>query len=166
MKESKNWWPHFIILLVLFAIALGVWTVKVAIDNPVELDNSYMMKYQELDSKIYQLERMKKEFYENYELKLLTKKLDFPHASFILELTDKEGNPVPDAKITLLFTRPFTTKEDVNLTASYQDGKYIGEVTLPARGRWDVIVKIQKDNLELFEKYRLSTQRELERIKL
>ena len=165
MKEKRNWWPHFILLLVLLAIALGAWTIKVALDNPVELDNSYMMKYQELDSKIYQLERMKREFYNRYTLHLLTKKLEYPNTTIALDIRDKEGKSVSNLKVTFLLTRPFTTKEDINLSANYEDGVYVIKTALPSKGRWDLIVKVETGDLELFEKYRLSTQRELERIK-
>ncbi len=76
--SERNYWPHFIIGLVFFAIALGVWTVKNAIDNPVELDNTYMMPYQKVDEEIYDLQKMKKEFQKRYDLQVLTKKLEYP----------------------------------------------------------------------------------------
>ncbi|MRI58346.1 MAG: hypothetical protein C6H99_02450 [Epsilonproteobacteria bacterium] len=162
---KKNYWPHFIIALVAFAIALGVWTVKVAMDNPVELDNSYMMKYQQLDEAIYDLDRMKREFYRKYRLKFLTKQLSFPDAKVVFVITDKDGKPVKEAKVTVLFTRPFTTKQDIKVEARFHDGHYIATATLPAQGRWDVILRIELDGLQLYEKYRLSTQRVLKRIK-
>ncbi len=162
---KKNYWPHFIIGLVLFAIALGVWTVKVAIDNPVELDNSYMMKYQKVDEEIYDLQKMKRAFYSKYNLRFLTKKLDFPEAKVEFEIVDKEGRAVSNAKVLVLFTRPFTTKQDIKVEATFQGDRYIASTKLPAEGRWDVILRIELDGLQVFEKYRLSTLRILKRIK-
>ena len=158
---QKNYWPHFIIALVIFAIALGVWTVKTAIDNPVELDNSYMMKYQDVDKEIYDILKMQKEFEKNYRFVPLTKKLSYPDATFAFKVLDKEGNEVKNLKATVLFTRPETTKYDIKVQAEYVDGRYIARTKLPLEGRWNVIVKLNLDKLTVYEKFKMSTIREM-----
>ncbi|BCD68740.1 FixH family protein [Nitratiruptor sp. YY09-18] len=158
---SKNYWPHFIIGLVLFAIAMGVWTVKTAIDNPVELDNSYMMKYQDVDKDIYDILKMQKEFNKNYKFIPLTKKLGFPDAAFAFKIVDKNGNVLKDAQAIVLFTRPETTKYDIKTKAVFQDGEYIAKAKLPLKGRWNIIVKLNVDKLTVFEKYKMSTLRDM-----
>ncbi len=160
MKE-KNYWPHFIIALVTFAIIMGVWTIKNAIDNPVQLDNSFMMPYQEVDEKIYDLQKMQKEFAKKYNLQILSRKLTYPDAVFRFKITDKKGSPVNDAKVIVLFTRPDTTKHDIKKVATFHDGVYEVHAKLPLKGRWDVILKIQKDKLTVFDKYKMSTLREM-----
>ncbi len=162
---SKNYWPHFIIGLVFFAIALGVWTVKTAIDNPVELDDTYMMKYQDVDQKIYDIMKMKKEFTKKYTLIPLTKKLDYPEATFTFKIVRKDGKPLQNAKALVLFTRPDTSKYDIKKYAMYNDGVYSVQVRLPLPGRWNVLLKIDENNLTLYEKYRLSTLREIKKLK-
>ena len=157
---NKNYWPHFIIALVLFAIALGVWTVKVAIDNPVELDDTYMMKYQQVDEKIYDIMKMKQEFDKEYKIVPLTNKLDFPDAMFVFTIiSKKDGKPVKGMNVIVLFTRPDTSKYDIKVKAIYKDGKYIAHAKLPLEGRWNVLLKIDKDKLTVYEKYKLSTLR-------
>lgn len=158
---KKNYWPHFIIGLVFFAIALGVWTVKTAIDNPVELDNTYMMKYQDVDKDIYKITKMEKEFLKKYTLKPITKKLDFPNATFAFKLVDKEGNPVKDAKVFVLFTRPDTSKYDIKKEATYQNGVYVVQAKLPLKGRWNILLKVDKDKLTYYAKYKYSTLRQI-----
>ena len=61
-KDEKNYWPHFILLLVFFAIGMGIWTIKSAIDNPVELDNAYMLNYHKVDSNINTILQDQKNF--------------------------------------------------------------------------------------------------------
>ncbi|SMC08450.1 FixH family protein [Nitratiruptor tergarcus] len=162
---NKNYWPHFIIGLVLFAIGLGVWTVKTAIDNPVELDDTYMMKYQQVDKNIYNIMKMKKEFSKKYKVVLLTTKLDYPNATFQFKILTKDGKPVSDAKAMVLFTRPDTSKYDIKKNAEVKNGMYTVRVKLPLAGRWNVLLKIEEGKLTVYEKYKLSTLREMKKLK-
>ena len=159
---NKNYWPHFIIALVVFTVALGVWTVKTAIDNPVEIDDSYMMSYQELDKNIYKIQQMKRKFQQRYQVRLLTKKLDFPDAHIEFEILTKDGKPVKDAKVEVLLTRPETKKRDIKTQARYVDGRYVVEAKLPLEGRWNLLLKITIEDLVDYEKYKLSTRRVIE----
>ncbi|BAF70717.1 FixH family protein [Nitratiruptor sp. SB155-2] len=163
---NKNYWPHFIIALVVFAITLGVWTVKTAIDNPVELDESFMMKYQDVDKNYYKIEAMKKAFHKKYDVVLVTQKLSYPNAIFEFKILDKSGSPVSDAKVTVLFTRPETSKFDKKTSAIYRNGEYITEVQLPLEGRWNIELKIEKDGLVNYELFKLSTRRIIQQKKL
>ncbi len=156
---KKNYWPHFIIGLVIFAISLGVWTVKTAIDNPVEIDDSYMMSYQELDKNIYKIEKMKKEFDKKYDVKFLTSKLNYPKSEIMFVILDKNGHPVTNADVDVLITRPETNKLDIQKKAQFKDNKYIVDVTLPKEGRWNVLLKIKVGDIVAYEKYKLSTRR-------
>ncbi len=40
MKE-KNYWPHAILGIILAVIVAGAWTVKIALDNPVQEEIYY-----------------------------------------------------------------------------------------------------------------------------
>ena len=159
---SKNYWPHFIIALVVFAIGLGVWTVKTAIDNPVELDDTYMMAYQDVDRNIYKIQKMKREFKEKYQVRLLTQKLHFPDAHIEFEVLTKDGRPVSNAKVEVLLTRPDTKKYDLKTFAKYIDGRYVVDAKLPVEGRWNLLLKIKIKDLVDYEKYKLSTRRVLQ----
>ncbi|BCD60910.1 MULTISPECIES: FixH family protein [unclassified Nitratiruptor] len=163
---NKNYWPHFIIALVVFAITLGVWTVKTAIDNPVELDESFMMKYQDVDKNYYKIEKMKREFHKKYDVMPVTQKLSYPNTTFEFKIVDKTGNPVKDAKVTVLFTRPDTSKYDKKVFAQYKDGVYIARASLPLEGRWNIELKIELQGLVDYELYKLSTRRVIEQKKL
>lgn len=155
---EKNYWPHFIVALVLFAVGLGVWTIKAAIDNPVELDNSYMLNYHTVDSDINDILKKQQNFDNNYKLDLLTQKLNSGENLIEIVLKDKNDNIIDNAKVEILVTRPDTTKFDKKLTASFKNGKYIAKVNLEKEGRWNIVIKteIDKDSIG-FKTYKLST---------
>jgi hypothetical protein len=160
---NKNYWPHFIIALVAFAVVLGVWTVRVAMDNPVQLDNSFMMKYQDVDNNYYQIERAARNFDKNYLFTFQNKKLKTGENLLVFEVKRKDGEPVSTAEVELLITRPDTTKYDRRLKAHYKEGKYVATVNLPLEGRWDVNVKVTiDDNTYRFFKFKRSTRRIIE----
>ena len=151
MKE-RNYWPHFILALVVFAVVLGVWTVKVALDNPVELDNSYMAHYRDLDENFYKIEQARRAFDKSYRVELLNKKLE-RNTTIRVRVTDLNGTPVPNATVELLITRPDTSKHDIKTTARYNDGLYEANVSLPLEGRWNIITRTAIDE----ERYRYDT---------
>ncbi len=161
--SEKNYWPHFIIALVVFAIGLGVWTVRVAVDNPVQLDNSFMMKYQDVDNNYYQIEQAARKFDQKYSLAFENRKLKVGKNDLIFVVTTKDGKPVTNAKVEVLVARPDTTKYDKHIIAHFKNGRYVATVDLPLEGRWDVNVKVTIDKETYkFSKFKRSTRRIIE----
>ena len=39
VKVERNFWPHTIVTMILLAIVACAWTIKIALDNPVQMDN-------------------------------------------------------------------------------------------------------------------------------
>lgn len=156
-QKEKNYWPHFVGGLILFGIGLGVWTIVMTIDNPVEMDNSYMMNYHQLDRDINKIIESGKKFDKKYDFALLTKDLKTGENTLLLEVKDKEGNIVKDAKVDILVTRPETTKFDKKIKAIFENGKYIAKVKLNKEGRWNLIIRVTIDGLEKFKTYKLHT---------
>lgn len=160
MKEkSSNYWPHFIIALVIFAIILGIWTVKTAIDNPVELDNSYMMSYQKVNKDIYKIAQDKKKFEKSYEVFIAPEKLQKGSNIIEIKILDKETKkPIKGAKVTVLATRPDTTKHDIKKEAHFENGVYKVVMDLPLEGRWNIMVRIELNGLTYYKTVKLSTR--------
>lgn len=119
-KSEKNYWPHFIVGLVIFAAILGVWTIKAAIDNPVELDNSYMLNYHAVNEDINEILKKQQIFDRKYEIVLLSPKISYGENEIVLLLKDKEGNVVKDGEIKILLTRPDTTRFDKKFEPKYE----------------------------------------------
>ena len=156
-KNEKNYWPHFIVGLVIFTIGLGTWTVVTAINNPVEMDNSYMRNYHQVDADLNKILESGAKFDKKYQLSLENSELKEGENELKIALKDKEGNVINNAKIEILVTRPETTKLDKNLKAEFDGSGYRAKVVLDKKGRWNIQIKAVVKDLEKFKTYKLHT---------
>jgi len=147
MKEhnkEKTYWPHMIIGFIFIGITLGYWTVKHAVQMPVQEVNEYMMKYQVADIGINDILKKKQAFDKEYIIKLndvkmmvmtdnINSKIPQPNAvslnkgenSFSYTVTKKDGTIVSNAEVSFLLTRPHTVKDDVMIEkVAFKNGVY------------------------------------------
>ncbi len=155
-KKEANFWPYAIVGMILTVVMLGAWTIKVALKNPVQLENSYMMKYQDVDEKINEILEKQRLFDMKYSMALDSNRLKLGKNRVEVKLFDKNGMPVSGAKIKVLLTRPDTAQYDIELDEfTYSDGRYLSrEFTLEKRGRWNIVAKVELGGDEGFKKYR------------
>lgn len=152
MKQEKNY--YLIGLLAFGALFVGglVYMLKIAFSTPVEMDNSHMMAYRELDKNYNEIAALQREFDEKYLLATPKVSLmkDIP-TNLELNITDKSGKAV-DANITAVITRPDTSRHDIKITEFAQKaGSYTSkQFSVPLEGRWKVMYKIQVGNLQKF----------------
>jgi hypothetical protein len=156
-KNEKNYWPHFIVGLVMFTIGMGTWTLVTAINNPVEMDNSYMRNYHQVDADLNKILQSGFKFDKKYEFSLLNSDLQEGENELKIDIKDKNGNVVKDAKIEILVTRPETTKLDKNLKAQFDGEEYRAKVILDKKGRWNIQIRVVIKDLEKFKTYKLHT---------
>ncbi len=164
--NEKTYWPHMILGFLFIGITLGYWTVKHAVEMPVQEVNEYMMKYQQADLGINEILKKKKAFDEVYTIKLndvkmmvmtdnINSKIPQPNAvtltkganHFSYTVTKKDGTLVSDAKVSFLLTRPHTRKDDVMIEkVPFKNGMYVtpmidiekaGRYTLQFRAKID-----------------------------
>ncbi|MRI83948.1 MAG: hypothetical protein C6I00_05965 [Nitratiruptor sp.] len=159
--SERNYWPHFILALVVFAIVLGVWTIRVAMEHPVELDNSFMMSYREVDENYYQIEQAARAFDKRYRVELRNEILR-PGEPLRIVVQDHAGTPIPNAQVEILLTRPETSKYDRRLMATFVGDHYEAQVDYPLEGRWDVVVRVRIGDLFRYFKFKRSTRRIIE----
>jgi len=165
-KSKKTYWPHMILGFLAIGITLGYWTVKHAVQMPVQEVNEYMMKYQQADLGINDILEKKKAFDNVYTIKLnnvemmvmtdnVNSKIPQPNAvklskgenSFSYTVTKKDGTVVSDANVSFLLTRPHTVKDDVMIeNVPFKNGMYVtpkldiqkpGRYTLQFRAKID-----------------------------
>ena len=156
-KDGKNYYAHFIIVLIVWAFILGYWTIKNAIDHPVELDNSFMMKYQKVNSDINKILAKAKAFDKKYDMRLLTTKIKEGDNLLKISLTDKEKNLAKNVTLQVLLTRPTTNKFNKITKAKIQDNLFIAHVSIKKPGRWNIVLKATDNKLQKFKTYKLST---------
>jgi len=145
-KKEINYWPYAIIGMILAVVALSIWTIKVALKNPVQLDNSYMMKYQDVDENINEIIEKQKIFNSKYEIDLSANKLKIGKNKISINLISKDSNnSIKNPKIVAIVTRPTTSKYDIHLNEFRLNDKHYTseEFELKSIGRWNIEVKVQ-----------------------
>jgi len=155
-KEEVNFWPYAIVGMILTVVMLSAWTIKVALKNPVQLENSYMMKYQDVDENINEILRKQRAFDEKYSVSLDGNRLQLLRNRVRVVLTDGAGAPVKGAQIVALVTRPDSVEHDVRLDEFTMDadGYLSGLFDLPKKGRWNIVVRIKVGDDEGFKTYK------------
>lgn len=153
MKTERNYylWGLFI-FGVLFVAGLG-YMLKIAFANPVEMENTRMMSYREFDGNYNQIVEKQKAFDAAYVVSFDEMKLQKDAPSKIdFNITSKNGNAVKDANVTILLTRPDSSKNDIKLTEFTKNGNsYTSkEFKLALPGRWKVVYRVQVGDAEKF----------------
>ncbi len=156
-KKERNFWPLMIVGFLLFGGVMGTWTIIETQKNPVELDNSYMLGYHEVDKDINTILKNQQKFDKAYDINLLTTKISKGKNRVEILLKDKNNNLIKNAKIEVLITRPDTTKYDKKIKLKFNKDRYIADIDLDKEGRWNFIIKAKVGNLTGFKTYKLST---------
>lgn len=143
-KNSGKKWPWIIGISTIAVIGFSIATIKVALNNPVEMSAYGMQNYHMYDDNANDIINAKIAFDQNYTVAFITPQILEQKSILIYEVKDKLGNAVNNAKIEVVMTRPDTTKLDLNLTnANVAEGKYtFSPIDLPRAGRWDIMAKI------------------------
>ncbi len=143
-KKDINFWPYAIVGMILTVVMLSVWTIKVALKNPVQLENSYMMKYQDVDENINEILQKQRAFDAKYRLVIDQTGLKLGKNRAQIAVLDRDGNYVKNAKVTALVTRPDTAMHDIELkNFSLANGVYVSEdFDIDKKGRWNILFKI------------------------
>lgn len=155
-SKSFNVWPYVTVISLLLGVLACFWTVKIAQDHPVEFDNQYRQRYDYVNQNINEILEMSEVFdKQGYSVNLKsTPQKGSNTLSF--QLLNKANQPVSDASLDLLVTRPATTKYDIPLgKLEFQNGVYQSQpVVLTQPGAWVLNVEIQVGQLtvnRLFE---------------
>lgn len=143
-KNPGTKWPIIIGLSIVGVIGACVWTVKVAINNPVEMSEYGMQNYHEYDRDANDIIEAKIAFDKKYSVIFLTPQILEKGSVIEYKVTDKEGKDVNDASFEVILTRPDMNKYDINLSnPTVEKGKYsFAPVDLPKAGRWDIMAKV------------------------
>ncbi len=154
VKIERNYWPHAIVLMILGCIAACVWTVKIALNNPVEMDTFYMEKYQKVDENINQIMELQEKFNAKFDLAYSTEKFQMGQNSITLRLSDKEGKAINDATMFIMLSRPDSNKENQKLTPAHiENGNYtFGPFEITKPGRWQILSKIEVGEFKAYHK--------------
>jgi hypothetical protein len=140
MNISPKVWPIGIALSIIAVAGLCVWTVKLAMQFPIEEDNTYFESYRDADLGMNQIILKQRAFDKMYLVKLQKKDFKIGENSVEIEVVDKQNNPISDATAELIITRPHTTAADKHLiSTSNSNGIYKFEkFPIKDLGRWQI----------------------------
>lgn len=137
-------WPWIIGLSIIGVVAACVVTVKVALNNPVEMSKYGMQSYHNYDDNVNDIINAQIGFDQNYTIAFLTPQVTQKGTVIVYEISDKANRAISNAKVEVVLTRPDTTGFDLNLSSpTVSEGRYtFNAVDLPRAGRWDILAKI------------------------
>lgn len=156
-KIERNYWPHAIVSGIVFVVIACGFTIKIAMDNPVEMDSYYLEKYQSVDANINDILEKQAIFDKNYKIE--HDKIEFAMGSnnkVEFSIKDKNNNTLTDeAKVRLVISRPETNKYNQEfIVENGKDGKYSFEgINFEKPGRWQVLTRISIKGMEGYNKY-------------
>jgi len=150
---AKNYWPHAIVTALILIVASCVATVALAVKNPVEMDEFYFERYQNVDENINEIEASQRRFDARYDLDFKPE-FDGLNGYFKIAVAPKNGSQTPNFTHEILLTRPATNEQNQNLNAKF-DGQILKTqpVTLPKKGKWQILLKISDANDTGFYKF-------------
>lgn len=143
-KNPGTKWPIIIGLSIVGVIGACVWTIKVAINNPVEMSEYGMQNYHEYDRDANEIIAAKIAFDKKYTITFTTPQISEKETIVEYKLTDKAGQAINTAKVDVILTRPDINKFDMNLSnPTIAEGKYtFAPIDLSKAGRWDIMAKV------------------------
>jgi len=152
--RNINLWPHTVILMIIGSIVASVWTIKIAVNAPVQDSNLFMNNYHITDKNINEILLSQIEFEKRYSFDhngtVLTED------NFTLNLNITGENPTIEA----ILSRHDTTDFDKSLrVVSAENGKHQFEtVSIPKDGRWKLLLKVTISNFTKYQIIELDTR--------
>ncbi len=155
-KAKSNYWPHAILLSILGVGGLCVWTVNIAVNNPVEMDSFYFDSYQDVELNYNDIIHKQEAFDKQYSVIIPKNNLKMGEENQLVfkieSLATHDG--VSDANLTVVVTRPDTSRFDKKpKLLSSENGVYTFEPFMVEKpGRWQIMSKATIGALTSFNK--------------
>ncbi|NQY52558.1 MAG: hypothetical protein HRT42_03190 [Campylobacteraceae bacterium] len=165
--KKRNYWPLFFIGIFTFTLGMIFWTIKSAINTPVNEDETFLVSYHHLDENFNNIMASNEEFKKSYtfilningkELELTTS--DIYASQRIIEkkskhkdmyklgnniisisVQDKDNKALDNLEINFSITVATNNKSDINLSnkdLEYKNNKYVTIVKIPKVGNWNI----------------------------
>jgi len=162
-KSNGNYWPHGIVASIFAVAGLCVWTVKIAVEHPVEMDSFYFQSYQSVDEDYNNIILKQQAFDKKYTVNLPNN--DFVMGeknSLSISIFDTASNKaISDANVTVVVTRPETQRLDKKpKLVSSENGVYTFEgFEVEKLGRWQIMSKVTIGELTTFKKLEVNASK-------
>lgn len=158
--SSGKIWPYAIGVSTVLVFSACIATIVVANTLPVEKSDTYMMGYHEADKNANDLIEAQISFDKKYNLENLSKPLTSENSELKYRVTDKQSNPVNNAEVVVVITRPNSHKYDQTLeNPTVENGVYsFSSVNLQTEGRWDIMAQIKVADNQRYYNFKADTR--------
>lgn len=157
-------WPYAIATAIAMVFSFCVRTVYVTSKHHINESNLYMEGYHTVDTDANKILEAGIAFKKKYTLSYINNQLSTKGSTIQYKIVDKNNNPVNDAKILLMLTRPDANLDIKPTNLTVKDGIYtFSKVKLPKEGRWDIMAKVTIGKDYLF--YNLKADTRFKKIK-
>jgi hypothetical protein len=153
-------WPYAIGASIIMVFGFCVATVVVSQKRPVADSDTYMMSYHQADTDANSLIQSRIEFDKKYKVEYITESLSKENSIIKYRVTDLDSNPVNNANIKVVVTRPNSHENDQELQdPKVENGVYtFSAIELALPGRWDIMAKVNVGELERFYNVKADTR--------
>ena len=161
-KKNKNYWPQAILGIILTVVIGGAFSIKAALNHPVQESTYFMEHYQGVEDNAYKLEKQKDKFDKNFKIIYSIKKFKIGKNNLSLKIINRVTNKlVNNADITMLLTRPDTNDLNKKLKPKkMQNGSYIfGDLDIQRLGRWKLLTTTKVEGFRGFNSYDINATR-------
>jgi hypothetical protein len=152
--SKHNYWPHTVVLMIIGAVVASVWTIKIAINAPVQDSNLFMNNYHITDKNINEILLSQIEFDKRYSFNhngtVLTED------NFTLQLNVEGENPSIEATLSRHETDDFDKSLRV---VRAENGSFQFEtVDIVKAGRLKLLLKVTVANFTKYQILELDTR--------
>ncbi|MDO5045384.1 FixH family protein [Campylobacter sp.] len=141
-NNTKTFWPYAIVLSIIAIVIACIATIVIALKNPVQMDNFYMDRYQNVDENINEIRDTHKRFETKYAVAFDNPNPRAMEGEFEFKITPKSAE-LPNFKTQILLTKPETNEFNEELSLAQQkEVLKTAKVKLAKEGRWQILLKI------------------------
>lgn len=162
MRKQSNGriWPYIIGGAITLVFGFCVATVVVTSKAHIQQSDLYMTDYQSADAKANEYIKAKIAFDKKYNIEYITEKIGAEPSAVIYKITDKAGNPVDNAQISIAISRPETAEFNKTFeNPKSENGVYtFSDVRFPKVGVWNIIAKVKIGNDSRFYNIKADTR--------
>ncbi len=159
-KSTGKSWPYAIAAAITMVFGFCVATIVVTSKADIQESNEYMTHYQDADANANKLIQSRIAFDKNVKIEYVKKQLSADGTNIEYKITDINGNPINNAKLKVLVSRPETHTLDKDLeNPVVENGTYkFVDVSFPKPGVYNLIAKVEVGNLSRFYNIKADTR--------
>jgi len=159
-NNNKTFWPYGITIAILAVVVMGAGTIMIALKHPVQMDEAYMKKYQNVDNHINEIQKSQELFNRQYSVKINNDKFTLGKNSLSISVTDRYTNKIAEnLNINVKITRPDDDRYDIKLTSKEKaDGYTFPTFDIKKPGRWLILVDVSNGKVGGYFKKEVDTK--------